>query len=181
MQFPTISEIVAHNSTLPISTSGGPVHISTGDYQNTVNSLDLSTSTLASIESESTTSLHRILNAASYYETAEEIYSTIEEEAIYSNTSFFDSRRSSDTSVNCRLSTSSPPPPPLPPKRPLKPTRLKLRTAPPPLPTSPHPLKLRSQSQPQLDITSSPLSRPKFAGVMLSCASSPPTGKETTV
>lgn len=179
MQFPTISEIVAQNSTVPISSSGSAVHISTGDYQNTVHSLDLSTSTLASVESESTSSLQRAMNAASYYETAEEIYSTIEEEAIYSNTSFFDSRRSSDTSVNCRSSTS-PPPPPLPPKRPLKPTHLILRTAPPP-PTSARPLNLRSQSQPQLDLTSSPLSRPKFAGVVLSGAMSPPTGKETTV
>lgn len=178
MQFPTISEIVAQNSTVPISPSGRPVHISAGDYQNTVHSLDLSTSTLASVDSESTSSLQRTMNAASYYETAEEIYSTIEE-AIYSNTPFFDSRRSSDTSVNCRSSTS-PPPPPLPPKRPLKPTHLMLRKAPPP-PTSARPLKLRSQSQPQLDLTSSPLSRPKFAGVVFSGAMSPPTGKETTV
>uniref|UniRef100_A0A0K8UBE8 Uncharacterized protein n=1 Tax=Bactrocera latifrons TaxID=174628 RepID=A0A0K8UBE8_BACLA len=180
MQFPAISEIVAQNSTVPISSSGRSVHISTGDYQNTVHSLDLSTSTLASAESESTSSLQRAMNAASYYETAEEIYSTIEEEAIYSNTSFFDSRRSSDTSVNCRSSTS-PPPPPLPPKRPLKPTHLILRTAPPPPPNKARPLNLRSQSQPQLDLIPSPLSRPKFAGVVRSGAMSPPTGKETTV
>ncbi|CAD6994879.1 unnamed protein product [Ceratitis capitata] len=180
MQFPTISEIVAQNSTVSISSSERPIHISTGDYQNTEHSLDLSTSTLASLESESTTSLQRTMNAASYYETAEEIYSTIEEEAIYSNTSFFDSRRSSDTSVNCR-SSISPPPPPLPPKRPLKPTHLILRTAPPP-PTTARPLKLRSQSQPQLVVASSPLSRPKFARVVNTpTLSSPPTGKETTV
>lgn len=173
MKFPTFSEILVS----PDSNS---------NYQNmTTARVDISNSSLGtnstfSINS-SNSSLRTKTTAAvaapynSYYETAEEIYSTIEEEAIYSNTAFFDSRRSSDTSLNCRAS-KSPTPPPLPPKRPLKP--IKLRTAPPP-PVAKKPqglrgmgnFKIRSQSQPQL-LTTAPTT-PQTP--------STPTGKETTV
>lgn len=173
MKFPTFSEFLVS----PDSNS---------NYQNmTTARVDISNSSLGTNSSfsinSSNSSLRTKTTAAvgapysSYYETAEEIYSTIEEEAIYSNTAFFDSRRSSDTSLNCRAS-KSPTPPPLPPKRPQKPS--KLRTAPPPpVAQKPHGLrgmgnfKIRSLSQPQLLTT--PPATPKTP--------STPTGKETTV
>ncbi|XP_032295244.1 protein lap4 isoform X15 [Drosophila virilis] len=177
MKFPTFSEILVS----PDSNS---------NYQNmTTARVDISNSSLGtsssfSINSSNSSLLTKTASAvaapySSYYETAEEIYSTIEEEAIYSNTAFFDSRRSSDTSLNCRASTS-PTPPPLPPKRPLKPS--KLRTAPPPpVAQKPHGLrgmgnlKLRSQSQPQLLTTTAP-STPRMPQTPTT-----PSGKETTV
>ncbi|XP_064550650.1 protein lap4 isoform X13 [Drosophila montana] len=178
MKFPTFSEILVS----PDSNS---------NYQNmTTARVDISNSSLGTSSSFSINSSNSSLLAktapavgapySSYYETAEEIYSTIEEEAIYSNTAFFDSRRSSDTSLNCRAS-KSPTPPPLPPKRPLKPS--KLRTAPPPPPPvaqKPHGLrgmanfKLRSQSQPQL-LTIAPTT-PRTPQTPTT-----PSGKETTV
>ncbi|XP_061393246.1 mucin-2-like [Musca vetustissima] len=150
LKFPSISDLLDSNTP--------------NNYQNTTTSpmVQFSSTSSFSIDS-STSSLHRrynsqTLNAATYCEaegiSTEDIYATIEEEAIYSNTSFFDSRRSSDTSLNCRTSMS-PPPPPLPPKRPQKPPMQKLRKAPAP-PTAAaaggRSLKLRSQSQPQLSL-----------------------------
>ncbi|XP_033232561.1 protein lap4 isoform X21 [Drosophila pseudoobscura] len=179
MKFPTFSEILVS----PDSNS---------NYQNMttsragISNSSLATSSSFSVDSSSTSSLQTKSSApvpgggglSSYYETAEEIYSTIEE-AIYSNTAFFDSRRSSDTSLSCRAS-KSPTPPPLPPKRPLKPTVV--RTAPaPPVAHKPHGLrglasfKLRSsQSQPQLEAQS-------WARSPLPHTPTTPTGKETTV
>ncbi|KAM8704818.1 hypothetical protein ACLKA7_009297 [Drosophila subpalustris] len=181
MKFPTFSEIVVS----PDSNS---------NYQNMttarvdISNSSLGTSSFFSLNSSNSSLLRQqqqqqrtTASAVSYYETAEEIYSTIDEEAIYSNTSFFDSRRSSDTSLNCRTSTS-PTPPPLPPKRPQKPS--KLRTAPlPPVAQKPHGLrglanfKLRSQSQPQL------LASVGGTGSLPPLPQSPttPSGKETCV
>ncbi|XP_023036383.1 protein lap4 isoform X17 [Drosophila willistoni] len=187
MQFPTFSEIVVS----PDSNS---------NYQNmTTTRVAISNSSLAtgssfSIDSSSTSSLllakataagpivASSASSSAYYETAEEIYSTIEEEAIYSNTSFFDSRRSSDTSLSRRASTS-PTPPPLPPKRPVKPNKLRTAPAPPVAQKPTHGLrglasfKLRSQSQPQLEVATTPTSR--YA--TLPHTPTTPTGKETTV
>lgn len=175
MKFPTFSEIVvspdSNSNYQNMTTARARVDISNS-------SLGTSTSSF-SINSSNSSLLPKTASAVSYYETAEEIYSTIEEEAIYSNTAFFDSRRSSDTSLNCRTS-KSPTPPPLPPKRPLKPS--KLRTAPlPPVAQKPHGLrglanfKLRSHSQPQL------IGGPGGALPPLPPTPTTPTGKETTV
>ncbi|ALC46143.1 scrib, partial [Drosophila busckii] len=178
MKFPTFSEIVLSDS-------------ANTNYQNMTtarvassSSHAISSSTSSFSINSSNSSLRTAPHAvaptplSSYYETAEEIYATIEEEAIYSNTAFFDSRRSSDTSLNCRTSTS-PTPPPLPPKRPLRPPLpSKLRTAPPPpVAHKPHGLrglgnyKLRSQSQPQL----------AAAAATPPPTPTTPTGKETTL
>lgn len=194
MKFPTFSEIVVSpdsnsnyqnmtTSRVGISNSSLGNSTSSSFSINSSNSSLLQTTTATATSKRTATAV--ALPSNSYYETAEEIYSTIEEEAIYSNTSFFDSRRSSDTSLNCRASTS-PTPPPLPPKRPLKPS--KLRTAPaPPVAQKPHGLrgvgggmanfKLRSQSQPQL------LGGAATAAAAAVSPGTPttPTGKETTV
>ncbi|XP_017092761.2 protein lap4 isoform X27 [Drosophila bipectinata] len=177
MKFPTFSEIVVSpdvNSNYQNMTTAR-VGISNSSLGNSTSSfsIDSSTSSLAVVQTRGPGGI-----SSGYYETAEEIYSTIEEEAIYSNTSFFDSRRSSDTSLSCRASTS-PTPPPLPPKRPLKPTKLRTAPVPPPVAHKPHGLrglasfKLRSQSQPQLEGSwvQPPVPRTPTT----------PTGKETTV
>lgn len=177
MKFPTFSEIVVspdvnsnyqNMTTARVGFSNSSLGNSTSSF-----SIDSSSSSLAVMQTKGPGEI-----SSSYYETAEEIYSTIEEEAIYSNTSFFDSRRSSDTSLSCRASTS-PTPPPLPPKRPLKPTKLRTAPVPPPVAHKPHGLrglasfKLRSQSQPQLvgSWVQPPVARTPTT----------PTGKETTV
>lgn len=198
MKFPTFSEIVVSpdsNSNYQNMTTSrvGISNSSLGNSTSSSFSINSSNSSLLQTTSTTTatTTSKRTATAVavpsnSYYETAEEIYSTIEEEAIYSNTAFFDSRRSSDTSLNCRAS-KSPTPPPLPPKRPLKPS--KLRTAPaPPVAQKPHGLrgvgggmasfKLRSQSQPQL--LGAALGGAATAAVSPGTPTTP-TGKETTV
>ncbi|XP_016977431.1 protein lap4 isoform X27 [Drosophila rhopaloa] len=178
MKFPTFSEIVVS----PDSNSNYQ-NMTTARVGISNSSLAHSTSSFSIGSSSSSLMLGKSSNLgggipSSYYETAEEIYSTIEEEAIYSNTSFFDSRRSSDTSVSCRAS-KSPTPPPLPPKRPQKPTKLRTAPAPPPVAQKPHGLrgmasfKLRSQSQPQLEGAWQQPSAPRTPTT--------PTGKETTV
>ncbi|XP_017079673.2 protein lap4 isoform X15 [Drosophila eugracilis] len=186
MKFPTFSEIVVSpdaNSNYQNMTTAR-VGISNSSLAHSTSSFSIGSSSSSLLLNNSSSSaggggrgvgggLH-----PSYYETAEEIYSTIEEEAIYSNTSFFDSRRSSDTSVSCRAS-KSPTPPPLPPKRPLKPTKLRTAPAPPPVAQKPHGLrgmasfKLRSQSQPQLAGAWQQPPTPRTPTT--------PTGKETTV
>jgi len=181
MKFPTFSEIVVS----PDSNSNYQ-NMTTARVVTSNSSLAHSTSSFSIGSSSSSLLLTKGSSLgggvggvpSSYYETAEEIYSTIEEEAIYSNTSFFDSRRSSDTSVSCRAS-KSPTPPPLPPKRPLKPTKLRTAPAPPPVAQKPHGLrgmasfKLRSQSQPQLEGAWHHPATPRTPTT--------PTGKETTV
>ncbi|XP_041565671.1 protein lap4 isoform X31 [Drosophila elegans] len=179
MKFPTFSEIVVSpdsNSNYQNMTTAR-VGISNSSLAHSTSSFSIGSSSSSLLPGKSST-----LGAggipSSYYETAEEIYSTIEEEAIYSNTSFFDSRRSSDTSVSCRAS-KSPTPPPLPPKRPPKATKLRTAPAPPPVAQKPHGLrgmasfKLRSQSQPQLEGAWQQSATPRTPTT--------PTGKETTV
>lgn len=179
MKFPTFSEIVVSpdaNSNYQNMTTAR-VGVSNSSLAHSTSSFSIGSSS-SSLLMTKNSSLGEGGVPSSYYETAEEIYSTIEEEAIYSNTSFFDSRRSSDTSVSCRAS-KSPTPPPLPPKRPLKPTKLRTAPAPPPVAQKPHGLrgmasfKLRSQSQPQLDGAWQQPNLPRTPTT--------PTGKETTV
>nr|NP_001262988.1 scribble, isoform T [Drosophila melanogaster]AGB96368.1 scribble, isoform T [Drosophila melanogaster] len=179
MKFPTFSEIVVSpdaNSNYQNMTTAR-VGVSNSSLAHSTSSFSIGSSS-SSLLMTKNSSLGEGSVPSSYYETAEEIYSTIEEEAIYSNTSFFDSRRSSDTSVSCRAS-KSPTPPPLPPKRPLKPTKLRTAPAPPPVAQKPHGLrgmasfKLRSQSQPQLDGAWQQPNLPRTPTT--------PTGKETTV
>uniref|UniRef100_A0A1I8M8A5 PDZ domain-containing protein n=1 Tax=Musca domestica TaxID=7370 RepID=A0A1I8M8A5_MUSDO len=173
LKFPSISDLLDHSTA--------------NNYQNTSTAgmVNFSSTSSFSIDS-STSSLHRrynsqTLNAATYYEAegcSEDIYATIEEEAIYSNTSFFDSRRSSDTSLNCRASMS-PPPPPLPPKRPQKPIqKLRKAPAPPAAAAANRSLKLRSQSQPQLSLAAE---NQATSGRQRPTASMATSGKETTV
>lgn len=186
MKFPTFSEIVvastdSNSNYQNMSTSRVVGTSSTSLGNSTSSSFSINSSNSSLLQTASKQRGNATATAVSYYETAEEIYSTIEEEAIYSNTAFFDSRRSSDTSLNCRAS-KSPTPPPLPPKRPLKPS--KLRTAPaPPVAQKPHGLrggmanfKLRSQSQPQLLGAAA-----GGAGAITPGTPTTPTGKETTV
>ncbi|XP_032577536.1 protein lap4 isoform X28 [Drosophila sechellia] len=179
MKFPTFSEIVVSpdaNSNYQNMTTAR-VGVSNSSLAHSTSSFSIGSSS-SSLLMTKNSSLGEGGVPSSYYETAEEIYSTIEEEAIYSNTSFFDSRRSSDTSVSCRAS-KSPTPPPLPPKRPLKPTKLRTAPAPPPVAQKPHGLrgmasfKLRSQSQPQLEGAWQQPALPRTPTT--------PTGKETTV
>ncbi|XP_039231996.1 protein lap4 isoform X20 [Drosophila yakuba] len=180
MKFPTFSEIVVSpdaNSNYQNMTTAR-VGVSNSSLAHSTSSFSVGSSS-SSLLLTKNSSLGEGGVPTSYYETAEEIYSTIEEEAIYSNTSFFDSRRSSDTSVSRRAS-KSPTPPPLPPKRPLKPTKLRTAPAPPPpVAQKPHGLrgmasfKLRSQSQPQLEGAWQQPALPRTPTT--------PTGKETTV
>ncbi|XP_033163836.1 protein lap4 isoform X22 [Drosophila mauritiana] len=179
MKFPTFSEIVVSpdaNSNYQNMTTAR-VGVSNSSLAHSTSSFSIGSSS-SSLLMTKNSSMGEGGVPSSYYETAEEIYSTIEEEAIYSNTSFFDSRRSSDTSVSCRAS-KSPTPPPLPPKRPLKPTKLRTAPAPPPVAQKPHGLrgmasfKLRSQSQPQLEGAWQQPALPRTPTT--------PTGKETTV
>ncbi|XP_043656613.1 protein lap4 isoform X20 [Drosophila teissieri] len=179
MKFPTFSEIVVSpdaNSNYQNMTTAR-VGVSNSSLAHSTSSFSVGSSS-SSLLLTKNSSLGEGGVPSSYYETAEEIYSTIEEEAIYSNTSFFDSRRSSDTSVSRRAS-KSPTPPPLPPKRPLKPTKLRTAPAPPPVAQKPHGLrgmasfKLRSQSQPQLEGAWQQPALPRTPTT--------PTGKETTV
>ncbi|KQS52230.1 protein lap4 isoform X22 [Drosophila erecta] len=179
MKFPTFSEIVVSpdaNSNYQNMTTAR-VGVSNSSLAHSTSSFSVGSSS-SSLLLTKNSSLGESGVPSSYYETAEEIYSTIEEEAIYSNTAFFDSRRNSDTSVSCRGS-KSPTPPPLPPKRPLKPTKLRTAPAPPPVAQKPHGLrgmasfKLRSQSQPQLEGAWQQPALPRTPTT--------PTGKETTV
>ncbi|XP_020811022.1 protein lap4 isoform X23 [Drosophila serrata] len=180
MKFPTFSEILSPDSNSNYQNmTTARVGISNSSLANSTSSFSVNSSSSSLLLAKASGGGGNSSSSHGYYETAEEIYSTIEEEAIYSNTSFFDSRRSSDTSVSCRAS-KSPTPPPLPPKRPQKPIKLRTAPAPPPVAQKPHGLrgmasfKLRSQSQPQLEgAWVQPPSTPRTPGT--------PTGKETTV